>query len=124
MTGMFSVRVVRVRWCKSRVRFSHYKIKVKIISQIILSHYICAMQYETMTARQAVIHFSKNKYQGILPVLKDLDKKEYNRVRKVVHDAVIGRISDKRAKMLLEKYGGDTYRVAVNFEVAVGEATQ
>jgi len=77
-----------------------------------------------MTARQAVIHFSKNKYQGILPVLKDLDIKEYNRVRKVVHDAVVGRISDKRAKMLLEKYGGDTYRVAVKFEVAVDNETK
>lgn len=82
------------------------------------------MQYETMTARQAVIHFSKNKYQCVLPALKDLDIKEYNRVRKVVHDAVVGRISDNRAKMLLEKYGGDTYRVAVKFEVAVDNETK
>lgn len=77
-----------------------------------------------MTARQAVIHFSRNKYLGILSVLKDTDKKEYNRVRKVVHDSVVGRISDKRAKMLLEKYGGDTYRVAVKFEVAVDNETK
>lgn len=79
------------------------------------------MLYEKMTAAQAVQHFSKNKYLGILPVLKERGKSEYDRVRKIIHDAKKNRVSDRRAKALLEKYGGEAYRVNTSFEVAITE---
>jgi len=46
-------------------------------------------------------------------------QRERDRVRKIIHDAKKGRVSDKRAKALLEKYGGDQYRISSVFEVAI-----
>lgn len=94
---------------------------VKKVSQIISSHYLCPMLYEKKTAAQAVLHFAENEYKIILPHLYRDGAREYDRVRKIIHDAKRGRVSDRRAKALLEKYGGEGYRVTSVFEVAVTE---
>lgn len=77
------------------------------------------MQYETKSAAEAVKHFEQNGYKDILPSLKQSKKNEYDRVRKIISDANRGRVSDARARNLLEKYGGDSYRVTTFFEVAI-----
>jgi hypothetical protein len=95
---------------------------VKNISQIISDHYLCHMiQYETKTAAEAVQHFERNEYPDILPELKQGEKAEYDRVRKIINDARLGRVSDTRARALLQKYGGENYRVTTAFEVAISE---
>ena len=80
------------------------------------------MLYEKKTAAQAVLHFAENEYKIILPHLYRDGAREYDRVRKIIHDAKLDRVSDRRAKALLEKYGGDRYRVTSVFEVAVPDA--
>ena len=77
------------------------------------------MQYEKMTAANAVKHFEANGCKEVLTRLKSSDLTEYDRVRKVVNDAKLGRVSDKRAGMMLEKYGGGRYIVSIHFEVAL-----
>lgn len=79
------------------------------------------MHYEKMTAAEAVKHFEQNGCKDVLSRLKSSDVKEYDRVRKVVNDAKLGRVSDKRAGMILEKYGGGRYVVSTTFEVALIE---
>ena len=74
------------------------------------------MQHGKLTAAEAVLHFEANGYKDVLAALKASDLKEYNRVRKVVNDARLGRVSDTRAGLLLEKYGGGRYVVSVHFE--------
>lgn len=77
------------------------------------------MLYEKKTAAQAVLHFAENEYKIILPHLYRDGAREYDRVRKIIHDAKLDRVSDRRAKALLEKYGGEGYRVTSVFEVAI-----
>lgn len=75
------------------------------------------MLYEKMTAAEAVLHFAKNGYK--MAVYEMPGQRERDRVRKIINDAKRDRVSDKRAKALLEKYGGDRYRITTAFEVAV-----
>lgn len=78
------------------------------------------MLYEKMTAAQAVLHFAENRYKvEFSEVWGKWGRRERDRVRKIIHDAKVGRVSDRRAKALLEKYGGEGYRVSSVFEVAV-----
>lgn len=79
------------------------------------------MVFEKMTAAQAILHFEANGCKEVLTRLKSSDVKEYDRVRKVVNDAKLGRVSDKRAGLMLEKYGGGRYMVSIHFEVALVE---
>ena len=79
------------------------------------------MLYEKKTAAEAVQHFEKNGYRGVLPILKQGGQREYDRVRKIISDANNARVSDSRARALLTKYGGDLYRMETTFEVAVTE---
>ena len=79
------------------------------------------MLYEKKTAAEAVQHFEKNGYRGVLPILKQGGQREYDRVRKIISDANKDRVSDSRARALLTKYGGDIYRVETTFEVAITE---
>jgi hypothetical protein len=79
------------------------------------------MQHGKLTAAEAVKHFEANGYKDVSAALKASDLKEYNRVRKIVNDARLARVSDTRAGLLLEKYGGGRYVVSVHFEVAVIE---
>ena len=79
------------------------------------------MVYEKMSAADAVKHFEANGCKEVLSRLKSSDVKEYDRVRKVVNDAKLGRVSDKRAGLMLEKYGGGRYMVSIHFEVALIE---
>lgn len=79
------------------------------------------MVYEKMSAADAVKHFEANGFKEVLSRLKSSDVKEYDRVRKVVNDAKLGRVSDKRAGLMLEKYGGGRYMVSIHFEVALIE---
>lgn len=72
-----------------------------------------------MTAAQAVLHFAKNGYS--MEVYEMSGQRERDRVRKIIHDAKKERVSDRRAKALLEKYGGDRYRISSVFEVAITE---
>ena len=75
------------------------------------------MLYEKMTAAQAVLHFAEHGYR--VEVYEMSGQRERDRVRKVIHDAKKGRVSDRRAKALLEKYGGEGYRFSSVFEVAI-----
>ena len=75
------------------------------------------MLYEKMTAAQAVLHFAEHGYR--MEVYEMSGQRERDRVRKIIHDAKVGRVSDRRAKALLEKYGGEGYRVSSVFEVAI-----
>lgn len=78
------------------------------------------MLYEKKTAAQAVLHFAGNGYN--IKRYEMNDRQERDRVRKIIHDAKLDRVSDRRAKALLEKYGGEGYRVTSVFEVAVPDA--
>jgi len=78
------------------------------------------MKYQTMTAAQAILHFAANEYGAAWVEIRK-EERERDRVRKIIHDAKRGRVSDKRAKALLEKYGGDCYKISTTFEVAITE---
>jgi len=74
-------------------------------------------EYKKFTAAQAVLHFAKNGYN--IKRYEMNTRNERDRVRKIIHDAKKGRVSDSRAKALLEQYGGEGYRVSSVFEVAI-----
>lgn len=68
------------------------------------------MLYEKKTAAGAVKHFEQNGYKDVLQELRRSDKKEYDRVRKIVNDASRGNVSYIRVKALLEKYAAGVYQ--------------
>lgn len=78
--------------------------------------------YETKTAAQAVCHFRENGFKALWPKQRKMSNPEYAWALKIIQDARAGRVSEKRAKALLEKYGGEQYRVTTSFEVAVAHS--
>ena len=79
------------------------------------------MQYTEKTAAEAVLHFAKHVFPTLFKKSRGPKDKEYKRVYSIIRSAKSGTVSDSRAKDLLEKHGGDAYRVKVRFEVAEDE---
>jgi len=77
--------------------------------------------YETKTAAQAVCHFEKNGFKALWPKNRKMSNTEYAWALKIIQDARINKVSEQRAKALLEKYGGEAYRCTTAFEVAITE---
>lgn len=75
--------------------------------------------YETKTAAQAVCHFMEHGFKALWPKQRKMSNPEYAWALKIIQDARSGSVSEKRAKALLEKYGGEQYRVTTSFEVAI-----
>lgn len=75
--------------------------------------------YKQMTACEAVLHFEANGWKALWPGERNGKNKEYSWGAKIIHDAHDGRMSERRARALLEKFGGEAYRVNSTFEVEV-----
>jgi hypothetical protein len=81
------------------------------------------MQYTEMSATDAVNHFAKSEtYKDLWKGTRNSTNKEYAWARKIVNDASKGQVSETRARLLIEQYGGQEYRVNTCFEVAVSDA--
>ena len=80
------------------------------------------MQYKECTATEAAIDFADNVFPGIDFGVRNAANKEYRRVLQFCKDArKPGGITDARAMSILERWGGDKYRVAISFEIQVHE---
>lgn len=79
------------------------------------------MQYTETTAAAAVLHFAEHIFPDLFKGKRkpDGEGNEYKRVYSIIRAAKAGTVSEARAKALLEKYGGEAYRVTVRFEIAV-----
>ena len=78
------------------------------------------MTYTEMSATDAVNHFAKSEtYKELWKGERNSTNKEYAWARKIVNDASKGQVSETRARLLIEQYGGQSYRVNTCFEVAV-----
>lgn len=78
------------------------------------------MQYTETTAAQAVLHFAEHVFPTLFKGDRQPKDREYKRVYSIIRDAKAGKVSEARARALLEKYGGGLYRVTVRFEIASG----
>lgn len=77
------------------------------------------MQYTETTAASAVLHFAEHVFPELFKKKRGPKETEYKRVYSIIRAAKAGKVSEARARALLEKYGGEGYRVTVRFEVAV-----
>lgn len=77
------------------------------------------MQYAQMTAAEAVLHFADHIFPTLFKGNRNPKDAEYKRVYSIIRAAKAGTVSEERAKSLLQKHGGDMYRVTVLFEVVV-----
>lgn len=78
--------------------------------------------YKQMTACEAVKHFEANGWKSLWPGNRNGRNKEYSWGQKIIQDAHGGNMSDTRARALLEKFGGEAYRVTSAFEVEINES--
>lgn len=76
-----------------------------------------------MTACEAVKHFEANGWKSLWPGNRNGKNKEYSWGQKIIQDAHDGKMSDTRARALLERFGGEAYRVTSAFEVEVGDSS-
>lgn len=82
------------------------------------------MQYTEKTASEAVLHFAEHVFPTLFKGKRkpDGEGKEYKRVYQVIRDAKAGKLSEARAKAILQEYGGEAYRVTTRFEVGEEDA--
>ena len=77
------------------------------------------MLYKETTAVEAVKHFAKHIFPTLFVGQRNKDNKEYHRVFRIVQAAERGKVSETRARDVLWKYGGLSYRITNCFEVAI-----
>jgi hypothetical protein len=79
------------------------------------------MNYRELTACEAVLDFERRVWPELFKRSRRPDNAPYKWAYTIIKDAKRGRVSDSRARALLEMYGGDAYRVTTSFEVAQTE---
>ena len=77
------------------------------------------MIFERKSASEAVLHFEQNHFHDAFKDNAKNGTKDYFRAYHIIQSAKIGTVSDKRAKWLLETYGGGRYKCSSVFEVEV-----
>ena len=78
------------------------------------------MLYRKTTAAEAVIDFDEHVFPTMFVGARNKGNKEYHRVFRIIQAAKSGKVSDTRAKWLLETYGGGRYKCTSVFEVEAG----
>lgn len=79
------------------------------------------MIYEKLTASGAVLHFERHRFKAAFDGRPRKGNKEYFTAYQTIQAAKRGKVTDARARALLEKHGGNMYRCVSYFEVAVNE---
>lgn len=79
------------------------------------------MTYKEVTAVEAVLDFEKRVWPSLFVGNRNPFNTEYKRTLEIIKSARAGTVSAGRAWRLLEKYGGDLYRMETTFEVAITE---
>ena len=80
------------------------------------------MTYKEITLKEAIQDFRENVFPGLFEGERKPDNKKYKWVYSILMDDEKFEVSETRAKKLLEKYGGDRYRVNTSFEVMIDES--
>ena len=78
------------------------------------------MIFTRATASEAVLHFEQHYFQKAFKGSSNAGTKDYFRAYQIIQSAKAGTVSDKRAKWLLETYGGGRYKCSTVFEVEAG----
>jgi hypothetical protein len=78
------------------------------------------MIFTKATASEAVLHFEQHYFQDAFKGSSNAGTKDYFRAYHIIQSAKAGTVSDKRAKWLLETYGGGRYKCSTVFEVEAG----
>jgi len=75
------------------------------------------MQFTETTAAAAVLHFAEHVFPGLFKGERSPRNSDYKNAYDLIRAAKAGNVSEARARALLEKHGGEMYRVTVRFEV-------
>lgn len=78
------------------------------------------MVFTKATASEAVLHFERHHFQDVFKGASKAGAKDYFRAYHIIKSAKAGNVSDKRARWLLETYGGGRYKCSTVFEVEAG----
>ena len=79
------------------------------------------MEYNEVTPIEAVTHFASHVFPTLFKGQRNPRNPEHKNAYDIIRDARNGKVSESRARALLEKFGGQDYRVTTAFEIKVTE---
>lgn len=75
------------------------------------------MIFTKTTASEAVLHFERYYFKSAFKGCSNAGSKDYFRAYSIIQSAKACTVSDKRARWLLETYGGGRYKCSTVFEM-------
>jgi hypothetical protein len=78
------------------------------------------MIFTKTTASEAVLHFERYYFKSAFKGCSNAGSKDYFRAYNIIQSAKSCMVSDKRARWLLETYGGGRYKCSTVFEMEAG----